>query len=240
MWMWIEKGIVKHIYNNQTFLLKENDLLILKPETCHSICGANVYPTLFYNFEVSKKYVHEFLTAIGKAIVGELFSAPFLILKYSNTEMKDFITLLNSAHQQSVSETERMSYLKTIIGHALCKLISFNCLDNNVSYNNSIIRNCLMALNDTKNFSETIKNIFAKIGYSHEHITRLFKKEGLSTPVNLFLQNKLEYSCVLLSSSDLKITDIIELCGFYSPSYYYKIFKKYYGISPSEYRKRYQ
>ena len=236
----IEKGSIKQIQDNDDFLqLKQNDMCIIKPETVHSVCGTGVSPTVYYNFEVSKKFVHEFLSAIGMSIDAELFKGPFLILKYSTSEMKDFMSLLNRALKENTTEQDSMSCYKTIIGNALCRLISHVSSNSSNTFKNPIISSCLTALNDSRNFSETIQNIFSKLGYCNEHITRLFKKEGLATPVIIFLKNKLEYSRILLSSSDLKIIDIVDLCGLYSTSYYYKMFKKYYDISPSQYRERY-
>lgn len=36
------------------------------------------------------------------------------------------------------------------------------------------------------------------------------------------------------------IMDIASRCGFVSQSYFYKIFKKYKGVTPQEYRENYQ
>lgn len=238
--MLIEKGVINQVFNDNVIQLKQNDLCIVPPETCHSICGAGVSPTVFYNFEVSKKFINEYLTAVGKPINYQLLNSPFLVIKYSNSEMKDFMQLLNHAVKQNSTEQENMFYLKTIICHALYRLISHSSYDNNKKFKNPIINDCLTALNDIKNFSYPVKTILSNKGYCHEHITRLFKKEGLSTPVNILLKNKLEYARILLSSSDLKIVDITQLCGFYSSCYFHQMFKKYYSVSPSEYRKRYQ
>lgn len=238
--MLVEKGAINQIYDDKIVQLKQNDLCIVLPETAHSICHAGVSPTVFYNFEVSRKFVNSYLSTIGQPIDFKILSSPFLILKYSNSEMKDFIQLLNRSLKQNASEQEHMFYLKTIICHALYRLISHNSYDNNTNSKNSIVSDCLAALNDVKNFSYPVKTILSNQGYCHEHITRLFKKEGLSTPVNILLKNKLEYARILLSSSDLKIVEITQLCGFYSSCYFHQMFKKYYDVSPSEYRKRYQ
>ncbi len=234
-----ECGIINQFCNDDVLDLKQNDVCIVKPETIHSVRRTNVSPSVFYNFEVSKKFVRDFLDTINIPVDKELFNEPFLILKYSNSEMKDVMNLLNKALKENATKQESISCFKTIIGNALCRLISHVSSDSFNTFKNPIINNCLAALNDSRNFSETIQNIFSKLGYCHEHITRLFKKEGLSTPISIFLKNKLEYSRILLSSSDLKIIDIVDLCGLYSTSYFYKMFKKYYNVSPSQYRDRY-
>lgn len=42
----------------------------------------------------------------------------------------------------------------------------------------------------------------------------------------------------LLSNSKLSVSDIIESVGYDNSSYFYRIFKEKYGMSPKEYRGR--
>ena len=44
---------------------------------------------------------------------------------------------------------------------------------------------------------------------------------------------------MILANSKIKIINIAELCGIYSISYFNTAFKKEFGISPSQYRKKY-
>ena len=47
---------------------------------------------------------------------------------------------------------------------------------------------------------------------------------------------KLEKSRSLLEGSDMPISEIVGQIGFSDNSYFYKIFKKQYGITPFKYR----
>lgn len=49
---------------------------------------------------------------------------------------------------------------------------------------------------------------------------------------------RLEHASMLLTSSDLSVSQISEMCGIFDCNYFSRIFKKQYGLTPREYRKR--
>ncbi len=75
-------------------------------------------------------------------------------------------------------------------------------------------------------------------GFSESHFMKLFREfTGMS--FNAYLINyRLELAARQLSESNLKVIDIMENCGFRNQSYFTRAFRKKYGKTPSEYRKR--
>lgn len=82
----------------------------------------------------------------------------------------------------------------------------------------------------------TVTEVAHEVGVSPDYLTRLFKKE-LDTPVISFInQKRIQASLQLLNTSDLCIQDIGDMVGITDTSYFNKLFKKYIGISPKQYR----
>ena len=76
---------------------------------------------------------------------------------------------------------------------------------------------------------------------SPEHLSRVFKKEtgfGFHEYVNLYRLKKAE--ALLKSGQGQSISQIALLCGFSDSNYFSGIFKKMYGISPSQVKKQHQ
>ena len=72
---------------------------------------------------------------------------------------------------------------------------------------------------------------------SKSQINRKVKSlTGMSTATYI-KQSRLAYSQVLLRDPEKTIGDIVLLCGFDSASYFTKLFKEKFGITPSQYRK---
>lgn len=71
---------------------------------------------------------------------------------------------------------------------------------------------------------------------SETHICRLFRKYFGMRPMEYLNRKRIQRAKELLESSDLSVEDISHSCGFEFLSYFGKLFRRYEGLSPSEYR----
>ena len=65
---------------------------------------------------------------------------------------------------------------------------------------------------------------------------RDFKKVLGLTPTQYFEQYRLAMSLRLLTESSCSIIEIVDQCGFQSPSYFTKLFREKYGVTPTAFR----
>lgn len=87
-------------------------------------------------------------------------------------------------------------------------------------------------------FEQGIKGFVRLAGRSPEHINRVLRKllnQTLSETVNAA---RIRYAARELAMTDKKIMAIALDCNFPSLGYFYKCFKKQYGLSPDQYRKK--
>ena len=74
--------------------------------------------------------------------------------------------------------------------------------------------------------------------YSESYLSRLIRRQ-LGMSFSQLLQTiRLEKSCELLMNTDIKITELCERIGYDNESYYIQLFRKVYGITPLQYRKK--
>lgn len=66
----------------------------------------------------------------------------------------------------------------------------------------------------------------------------IYKKYLKESPIKHLLNYRLMKSCELLIENALSVTEIAFDVGFANTSYYIDTFKKRYGCTPNEYRKR--
>ena len=82
--------------------------------------------------------------------------------------------------------------------------------------------------------------IAGSLGYSPYYLSARFKAEtGMSFRDYIALQ-KMEQAKVLLAASNLSISELADMLGFSSGSYFSRIFRKLEGCTPREYRNRYK
>ena len=90
--------------------------------------------------------------------------------------------------------------------------------------------------------SFSIKDCLKKLPLNYDYIRKLFKKETGITPADYLLKERMALAQKLISSeisnkfSPYSVSQIAEACGYSEPLYFSRVFKKYYGVAPSEYK----
>jgi AraC-like DNA-binding protein len=74
-------------------------------------------------------------------------------------------------------------------------------------------------------------------GLSRAHFSRMFAAQQGVPPAQFVLQKRLERAVKLLTmAADLPVKDISGMCGFEDPNYFAKVFRRGFGVSPTELR----
>ena len=86
----------------------------------------------------------------------------------------------------------------------------------------------------------TLPELSRKFSYSERHIARLIRQSSGMSYSQLVRKIRMEAIGEMVSDPTLPIEQIISDCGVSSPSYFYKTFRAYFGMTPREYRERTQ
>lgn len=89
-----------------------------------------------------------------------------------------------------------------------------------------------------QNYAEpiTLKAIADSGGMSISTCCRLFKKYLRSSPISYLNKYRLEIGCQLLKESEASIAEIASSCGFNQQSYFNRLFRRIYSMTPLQYR----
>ena len=82
----------------------------------------------------------------------------------------------------------------------------------------------------------SVNDVAAAVNMSPGHLRRQFKKLRGETPKQAFAHATMEEACRMMAQSDLSIKEVATNCGFSGFSEFYRAFKKYTGVSPSQWR----
>jgi len=86
----------------------------------------------------------------------------------------------------------------------------------------------------------SVERIAAQLHLSPMHLNRIFQRE-LNSPVKAFVtKRRMELGSKLLQESSFNINQIRNFCGYAHSSSFIKAFMRHFGVSPTEYRSRYQ
>lgn len=83
----------------------------------------------------------------------------------------------------------------------------------------------------------TLKYIASLMNVNASYLSATFKKECGETLTNYANRKRMENAAQTLLHTDKQIQIIAEECGILDTNYFIKMFKKYYGVTPTQYRK---
>lgn len=83
----------------------------------------------------------------------------------------------------------------------------------------------------------TLEELARLTGMSPRYFCRFFNAFIHRTPIDYLNYYRIEIACSLLASTQLSVTETACRCGFNDSSYFVKIFKKYKGVTPLQYRR---
>lgn len=85
----------------------------------------------------------------------------------------------------------------------------------------------------------TVEDIARAASISKSECFRCFRSMIGKKPVEYLNEYRLKRALELLTTTDMQITEVCLACGFGHISYFGKLFREAYGMSPREYRSRY-
>ena len=83
----------------------------------------------------------------------------------------------------------------------------------------------------------TLDHLAAIAHINKYYLAHSFKEEFGISPISYQLNRRIEESCYLLQQTDMSLSEIAQVLGFSSSSYFSQLFRKTKEISPSDYRK---
>jgi len=82
----------------------------------------------------------------------------------------------------------------------------------------------------------TLEHLAEEAHMNKFYLSHAFKREYGVSPINYMTTRRIEESKYLLAETDLSMSQIAQLLGFSSQSYFSQVFHRTQGISPKEYR----
>lgn len=142
-------------------------------------------------------------------------------------ETDNLFRLINDS--LTLSNSEISSYTNSLF-YSLLLLLSLP------SINNTPFLKAVRLIEDLSN-KITIKQLAKTYNMTEEHFIRSFKKVYGKTPQNYKINYQLSQAKNLLLDTELSALNISEICGFNDYYYFSRLFKKYEGVSPLNFRK---
>ncbi|MDO4622935.1 MAG: AraC family transcriptional regulator [Eubacteriales bacterium] len=144
--------------------------------------------------------------------------------------MGEYVRTCENLHSLEEIETLRYNMLLTF-----CRLSNRRKAAEDIS---SDLFSCLSYIRTHTNENLTVDDVAAYIDRSPSYVTKCFRKELDITPGAFIARCKLEEARSLLVYSEKTLAEISTYLCYSSQSYFQNVFKKKYGMTPAQYRKK--
>jgi two-component system response regulator YesN len=98
------------------------------------------------------------------------------------------------------------------------------------------VRQAVVHVQDNYGKSIYIEEVAKKVCLSTNYFSALFKKEMAQSFVNYLINYRIMVAKRILRNSDLNVTEVASAVGYDDARYFGRLFKKYVGMRPNEYR----
>lgn len=222
--------------------LLPQEILIIPPGEIHSLRSPDTGLRYIYLIDIS------FLSKIkGFSSIQALLSQPVYINHESYGKMHR--NILNEFLEIEAEYYGDKEYCEMTVYSILLKV--FTDLGYNRTYNSQLFSNVrvykkkeyIQKLNIVMDFIDTnyteelnLEAMASMVGFSKYHFSRLFTEYTGHTFCDYINHRRIKSAEILLSNSELSITEIAMQSGFSSIATFNRLFKSFKGCSPSEYR----
>lgn len=225
----ITSGEWQHTIENTTSILPTGTLLLFKPGVTHKLFTEPFKSTHFVVC-IEQHYFEKYISRVFPEF--DLDEFPDYVSKPISKEKSKYVEHLGSTICRNTK------FVQAMADEILYLLISDFMYSNGTLDCNTYVADIVQKLNNQLYMNTSVKDICSQYPYSQSMLLREFKKLTGMTIVEYKAQQKMHYACQLLTETDSKIIEIAASLQYDSLSYFLNAFKKAYGMTPSEYRKK--
>lgn len=239
-------GRTRHIVNGSELILETGELLFLSPNAVQEIFPASE-PDIAVNFIILPEFFDRSLDMLGD---GSSLIRNFLIeclkngsqeIPYLHFKVADALPIQNLIenliwlllHEQN----HKISLNQTTMGLLFLHLMN---LTDKAEIGKDHLKQELMLMVfryiDNHYRDGELSDLAESLSYDLYWLSRMIKKATGRTYTQLLQEKRLGQAAWLLQNTSLPVTDICLDVGYHNFSYFYKIFRGKYRMSPLEFR----
>ncbi len=231
----VEEGPLQHHINGHIETLYPDTLILINPDDCHEFSCKEENGAKFFNlafdrtqFEKAKHLAEQCAPSTRFAPLQSQVELPHPLCRLLARRMRWLQDTFEPVPQE-IQQTAGLTLLADIL--VLCAAGGEQ--SHPVPY---WLRKACAEMHKPENMALGIPRLVAVSGKSQEHLTRSMQRY-LSTTPSAYINNlRLERAAHLLTTTDRGVYHIMLEVGFQNASYFNKLFREKYHISPRKYR----
>jgi YesN/AraC family two-component response regulator len=246
--VYIESGEALISADLSEFLLLSGEAFFHKPGQAHSIKAINGPINVFFiSFYSSSKFMAIFedlkisLSKEQKKLVNRIYDEARNIFE-KGTRSDDADAFVSKALLENSPLGSQQLYKLYLEEFLLLSAREAENEKNIVTYDSKenlekiIVERIIEVISERVYSSLTIDELCASLNYSRTYLSNLFKSHRKTSVMNYYNMLKIKEAKKLIRDRGYSVSETARMLSFSNPYYFSKVFKRYEGISPSEYK----
>ena len=223
------KGVLK--VDNKVYNISKGQCFLINPGKVSFYKADDLEPWTYYWVAFSGINAESYLLRSGFSESNPIIST------FRNEEI---INCFESMFKNSLNKKAGDILMLSNLYSFLSILTEDNLNDVNISNKsaNIYIQKALELIEMNFSSNLSISEIADNIGINRKYFSKLFKEAMGVTPVEYLINFRLNKACSLMKSQNLSIAEIACSVGYSDQFLFARTFKKFIGVSPTEFRKQ--
>lgn len=229
---WVQNGTIRHHTSSGVETLREGNLVFLRPGQPHALQGRG------QDSLVVSLCIHpETIAGLAKrhpSVKGHLF--------WSHGSPQ-------SAHRD-IRQLAALNHAAVVLERSKCDTLAAEafllplCADlTAVAFAQDVpawLAQACLAAHDREVFRYGSAGLVAITGKAHPHVSRMMRRYLGQTPSDYINTIRMTYAARALTTDSEPISAIAADCGIPNMSHFHKVFRAAYGLTPLQYRQKFQ
>jgi YesN/AraC family two-component response regulator len=146
------------------------------------------------------------------------------------------LDIISSRFARTIENTSTQEQCAALIGQMLrdyCYLVR----NNSGTLYSAIIQNTLLYMEENISGDLSLTTLARLMDVTPSYLSARFHRETGHTMAEHITDLRMKTALQLLKNTRLQVQSVAQLCGFSDPNYFGKQFKRFYGVTPLQYRK---
>lgn len=203
-----------------------------------TVCAGFVFSTAFFNIKPFENILQNLIKPLSDHKISSL------LFSKQDEQVFCILQILEELCHLSKNEQYYDLHCMELVFRLWRFTLNYVHSNNNFPFNNEQIdlketrlKSMLSYIHSHYNEKISVDHIAKHSGISRTECFRSFQDILKKTPTDYLIHYRLSMAGTMLLTTKKSVADIAYACGFNTPSYFGKLFKEKYGISPNRYRK---
>ena len=231
----VEQGRVRHLINGRVEMLERGAIVFVRPHDTHALQSVGNPPCHIINVACRNETVDH----LGERYRSEFRERFF----WSRADLPEWHDLDGPRMEQMVNwALELQAGSRTLASVEMFLLTLMICVDRQTAELPATapawLNAACTAIRSREVFAEGVRGFVEASRRGHEHVCRETRRHLGLSPSALVNRVRMGHAAKLLREGEYRVEDIAHECGIMNLSHFHRLFKKHYGMTPGNYRKR--